>query len=679
MTLNEAQHIIGRLRQEIARHNRLYHEEDQPEISDAAYDQLVQELVRLEEQFPQLQAELSPVGQVGGRPNKGLGTVAFDRPVLSLGNLHDSQEVEDFYRKTAEALGTKELSLCAELKIDGLSIVVTYVEGILTLGATRGDGIQGEDVTANLAMIASIPPQLKEPVSVELRGEVYMPRSTFSRLNQERMAQGQALFANPRNAAAGSLRQLDPTVTGKRHLAAFFYEIRQGTEELGIIRQSQALQTMDQWGLPVESHWSLCENLQDVYAYIEHWERSRRDLDFDTDGLVLKVENLAVHEVLGHTQKAPRWAMAYKFPPEEVLTQIREIMVSVGRTGVLTPTALLDPVLVSGTTVSRASLHNWDIIAERDVRIGDFVYVRKAGEIIPEVVRVELSLREEGLAPYLPPSRCPQCGSAVVRMDGESAYRCTGGMGCPAQLRESIIHFASRDAMDIDGLGEKTVDVLLDQELIHTVADIYRLRQEDLLKLPRFGEVLAGNLLAGIAQSRHRSLSRLLYGLGIRFVGERVAAILAQHFGSMDHLLEASPEQLRSIPDIGDRIAKSVADFLAQPVNRQVIAELKELGINSQETTSTATEGPLLNRSVVLTGTFLHWTRKQAEQMVVALGGRVVSSVSSKTSLVIYGADPGSKLTKAQGLQLNIMNEQEFLEWLANQQGKPQQVEARNE
>ncbi|MHB1955438.1 MAG: NAD-dependent DNA ligase LigA [Sulfobacillus sp.] len=336
-------------------------------------------------------------------------------------------------------------------------------------------------------------------------------------------------------------------------------------------------------------------------------------------------------------------------------------------------------MLVSGTTVSRASLHNWDIIAERDVRIGDFVYVRKAGEIIPEVVRVELSLREEGLAPYLPPSRCPQCGSAVVRMDGESAYRCTGGMGCPAQLRESIIHFASRDAMDIDGLGEKTVDVLLDQELIHNVADIYRLRQEDLLKLPRFGEVLAGNLLAGIAQSRHRSLSRLLYGLGIRFVGERVAAILAQHFGSMDRLLEASPEQLRSIPDIGDRIAKSVADFLAQPVNRQVIAELKELGINSQETTSTAAEGPLLNRSVVLTGTFLHWTRKQAEQMVAALGGRVVSSVSSKTSLVIYGADPGSKLTKAQGLQLNIMNEQEFLEWLANQQGKPQQVEARNE
>ena len=667
MTVDEARELVLSLRKEVIRHNRLYYEQDRPEISDAAYDQLVGELNRLEEQFPQLKTAAFE-SQVGGRPNSNLKTVTFERPVLSLGNLHNYQELEDYYRKTADALHVNTVPLCCELKIDGLSIVVTYVAGRLTLGATRGDGSRGEDVTANLTSIAAIPQELRQPVSVELRGEVYMPRSTFSSLNQSRSMAGLALFANPRNAAAGSLRQLDPRITAERELSAFFYEIRQGAESLGIASQAESLRAMAQWGLPVETHHILAKTLSEIYSYIEHWENARHQLDFDTDGLVFKVDELSAHELLGQTQKAPRWAMAYKFPPEEVLTRILNILVSVGRTGTLTPTAVLDPVLVSGTTVSRASLHNWDIIAERDVRIGDFVYIRKAGEIIPEVVRVELNLRGSHTQVFMPPSRCPECGSAVVRGFGESAYRCTGGMGCPAQLRESIIHFASRDAMDIDGLGEKTVDLLLDQSLIHNIADLYRLTREDLLPLPRFGEQLATNLLAGIEQSRHRPLSRLLFGLGIRFVGERVARLLAQHFGTLDELMAVSIETLQGIPDVGERIAQSVTEFFAQPVNLRVIGDLKQLGIQTVEPKTTTASGPLQGQTVVLTGSFERWTRRQAENLVTQMGGRVSSSVSSRTSLVIYGVDPGSKLTKAQDLQLKIMNEQDFVNWLANPQ-----------
>ncbi|MCL5971933.1 MAG: NAD-dependent DNA ligase LigA [Firmicutes bacterium] len=667
MTVDEARELVQSLREEITRHNRLYYEQDQPEISDAAYDQLVRELNRLEEQFPQLKTAAFE-SRVGGRPNPNLKTVTFERPVLSLGNLHNREELDDYYRKTVDSLQAGVVPLCCELKIDGLSIVVTYVAGRLTLGATRGDGARGEDVTANLAAIATIPQVLRQPVSVELRGEVYMPRSTFSSLNQSRTKAGLSLFANPRNAAAGSLRQLDPRVTAERKLSAFFYEVREGAQSLGITSQTESLRAMAQWGLPVESHHVLAKSLPEIYNYIDYWENARHQLDFDTDGLVLKVDDLTSHEILGQTQKAPRWAMAYKFPPEEVLTQVQDILVSVGRTGTLTPTAMLDPVLVSGTTVSRASLHNWDIIAERDVRIGDFVYIRKAGEIIPEVVRVELSLRGSHTEPFMPPSYCPECGSAVVREIGESAYRCTGGMGCPAQLRESIIHFASRDAMDIDGLGEKTVDLLLDQSLIHNVADLYRLTRGDLLPLPRFGEQLATNLLEGIEQSRHRPLSRLLFGLGIRFVGERVAGLLAQHFGTLDQLMAASSETLQGIPDVGERIAQSVVEFFAQPVNLKVIGELKQLGIQTVEPKTTSESGLLQGATVVLTGTFERWTRKQAENLVTQMGGRVSSSVSSRTSLVIYGADPGAKLTKAQDLHLNIMNEQDFVNWLENPQ-----------
>lgn len=675
MTYDEAEITIERLRQEIGRHNRLYYEDNLAEISDGAYDQLVAELAHLEHEYPRLKRENSPTNSVGGRPSNALKSVIFDKPVLSLGNLHNHDELREFYHRTAELIDQDHPQFCAELKIDGLSVVVNYESGRLIRGATRGDGHQGEDVTANLMAIEGIPQILTHPVTVELRGEVYMGRHVLDALNQRRSQAGQALFANPRNAAAGSLRQLDAEVTRERHLSAFFYEIRDGVQTLNITSQSQALQALTEWGLPVESHWSLAQSLDDLAHFIGYWETERHTLPFDTDGLVLKLDDLRIHQRLGQTQKAPRWAMAFKFPPEEVLTEILDIVVSVGRTGVLTPTALLKPVRIAGTTVGRASLHNWDIIGERDIRIGDFVFVRKAGEIIPEVVRVEFALRPEGTVPFGPPVECPECGSDVIRLLGESAYRCTGGMGCPAQLRESVIHFASRDAMDIDGLGEKTVDLLLEHQLIQTVADLYHLTGEDLRVLPRFGQVLSDKLIAGIEASRHRSLARLLFGLGIRFVGARVASLLASYFGDLESLMNASSHDLEEVPDIGERIAASVVEFMEQPVNRQVLSTLVKVGVNVVERVSPAVEsgGPLLGKTLVLTGTFEHWNRREAEAFVANLGGHVATSVSKQTAVVVLGEKPGeSKLAKARLLDVKMMREQEFLDWVANLKNAPE-------
>ena len=674
MTYQDAEAALKRLRQDITRHNRLYYEENRTEISDAAYDQLVAEVAHLEQQYPALKVSDSPTNTVGGRPSNALKTVVFDKPVLSLGNLHNGVELSEFYYRTAEILGQSNPRFCAELKIDGLSVVVDYQEGRLVRGATRGDGHQGEDVTTNLLAIRPIPHTLTQPVTVQLRGEVYMARQALITLNQRREEAGQALFANPRNAAAGSLRQLDVEVTRERQLSAYFYEIRDGAETLGITAQSQALEALTAWGLPVESHWTLAQSVEELSQFVERWDTERHGLGFDIDGLVIKVDDLATHEILGQTQKAPRWAMAFKFPPEEVLTEIRDIMVSVGRTGVLTPTALLKPIQLAGTTVSRASLHNWDIIGERDIRIGDFVWVRKAGEIIPEVIGVETALRPHHSMAFSPPLVCPECGSEVIRMAGEAAYRCTGGMGCPAQLRESVIHFASRDAMDIDGLGEKTVDLLLEHRLIDTVADLYDLTQQDLLSLPRFGQLLAEKLLRGIEASRHRSLARLLFGLGIRFVGARVASLLASHFGDLDSLMQASLEDLEGIPDIGGRIATSVVEFMGQAVNREVISALVAAGVNviEQDATKNSASGPLTGQNVVVTGTFEHWNRQQAEAFVTGLGGRVTASVSSQTAIVVLGEKPGaSKVQKAQALNVKMMREQEFLAWVANQQSEP--------
>lgn len=668
MELDEARNQVDRLRALLDRYSRQYYLDNASEVTDAEYDQLTAELADLERAFPELAAFDSPTQKVGGEASPDFTTVRFERPVLSLGNLHSYQEFEEYAARVSQWVGEPmPLDWTAELKIDGLSVILDYVNGVLTRAATRGDGATGEDVTANVREIAVIPNRLTRPVTGQFRGEVYLSLSRFDALNTDRLDRGLAPFANPRNAAAGSLRQLDPKVTAARGLGAFVYEIRE-LHALTVKGQSQALTWLADWGFPVESHWQFCQTHTEVKEYIDRFENVRPRLDFDIDGLVFKLDRRDWQDLLGATQKTPRWAMAYKFPPEEVLTRVRGIVISVGRTGVLTPTAELEPVLLAGTRVSRASLHNEDILQSLDVRPGDSVFVRKAGEIIPEVVRVEKSLRPAGTEAFVFPSRCPACGAEVVRLPGESAHRCTNGLGCPAQLRESLIHFASRDAMDIEGLGEKTVDLLLESTWVKTLPDIYRLTRDVLLGLPRFAELSADKLLNNITQSKSRPLSRLLYGLGLRFVGARGAQTLAAHFVSMDRLQAASLEELMEVPDIGPRTADSVVQFFRTSINRQIVADLGTLGVNLtqpvvERTVSRALEG----QTYVLTGTLSVMTRKQAEDRLVALGARVVGTVSAHTTGVIYGEKAGSKLQKARELGIWQMDEQEFLQWLANQ------------
>lgn len=673
MEREAARERIAALRDLLAKYSRQYYLDNQSEISDAEYDQLARELESLETAFPELRSEDSPTLRVGGGVSIDFKTVHFERPVLSLGNLHSFEEFLEYSRRVSQWLREPgPLEWTVELKIDGLSVIVDYQQGRLVRAATRGDGLVGEDVTANVRGIEAIPNQLHDTITGQFRGEVYLPRSRFDALNAARLERGLTLFANPRNAAAGSLRQLDPAITRERGLSAFVYDIRELVGGSSITRQSQALGQLADWGFSVEPHWRLCERDEDVQAYIDTFERERLPLDFDIDGLVIKLDRRDWQEQLGATQKTPRWAMAYKFPPEEALTRVRDIIISVGRTGTLTPTAELEPVLLAGTKVSRASLHNEDILRSLDVRIGDSVFVRKAGEIIPEVVRVETALRPASAVPFVFPKRCPACGGPVERVPGESAHRCVAGLSCPAQLRESLIHFTSRDAMDIEGFGEKTVDLLLARGLIQSVSDIYRLQVEQLMALPRFAEVSAEKLINNIEHSKGQPLARLVYGLGIRFVGERGAETLAQHFGEMKRLAEASFEDLTAVKDVGPRTAESVRQFFDVPVNREVIDELEKLGVNmGQPQEAPRDKAPLTGKTLVLTGTLASMTRKEAEDQLQQLGAKVASSVSRSTDLVIYGEKAGSKLSRARELGISTMNEQEFLGWLANQRENP--------
>ncbi len=671
MEREAARERIALLRDLLAKYSRQYYLDNQSEISDAEYDQLTQELESLETAFPELRAEDSPTRRVGGGVSTDFKTVRFERPVLSLGNLHSFEEFLEYSRRVSQWLQEPgPLEWTTELKIDGLSVILDYEEGRLVRAATRGDGVVGEDVTANVREIEAIPHRLTELVSGQFRGEVYLPRSRFEAINAARLERGLTLFANPRNAAAGSLRQLDPAITRERGLSIFVYEIRELAGGPVVARQSQALRQLHDWGFSVEPHWRLCKRDEDVQAYIDTFERQRPPLDFDIDGLVIKLDRRDWQEQLGATQKTPRWAMAYKFPPEEALTRVRDIIISVGRTGTLTPTADLEPVLLAGTKVSRASLHNEDILRSLDVRVGDSVFVRKAGEIIPEVVRVETALRQVGAVPFKFPKRCPACGGPVERVPGESAHRCVAGLICPAQLRESLIHFTSRDAMDIEGFGEKTVDLLLERGLIRSVSDIYRLQYEQLIALPRFAEISAEKLIHNIEHSKGQPLSRLIYGLGIRFVGKRGAETIAHHFGEMKRLKEASFEDLTAVKDVGPRTAESVRQFFAAQINQQVITELESLGVNmGQPREGPREDAPLAGKTFVLTGSLGSMTRKQAEDQLQQLGAKVASSVSRSTDFVIYGEKAGSKLSRARELGISSMNEQEFLAWLANQGG----------
>ncbi|HHY38574.1 MAG TPA: NAD-dependent DNA ligase LigA [Clostridia bacterium] len=720
-----------KLREEIRRHDYLYYVLDAPIISDAEYDRLVRELLELERQHPDLVTPDSPTQRVGGEPSPYFGTVEHGIPMLSLANAFDLEELRDFDRRVrAAVLGiddpdvrSAEVEYVVEPKIDGLSVALLYENGVFVRGATRGDGFTGEDITKNLKTVRSIPLRLgiggnadasgpgdvrsSIPSLIEVRGEVYMPRREFAELNRARAEKGEPLFANPRNAAAGSVRQLDPAVTATRRLDSFIYEIRR-MEGLAVQKHHEALLVLKGLGFKVNPIMKVCRDIEEVWEFCQEWRSKREELPYDIDGMVVKLNDLRQQAFLGATAKSPRWAVAFKFPAELARTRVRDIVVQVGRTGVLTPMAILDPVEVSGSTVSRATLHNEDIIRGKDVRIGDEVIIRKAGEVIPEVVEVVKEARTGAEREFRMPSRCPVCGGRVVRLEGEVASRCTG-VACPAQIRESLIHFGSRDAMDIEGLGPSTVDQLLKTGLVKDPADIYFIGRHSLESLERFGKKSAENLLSAIEASKSRPLSRLIFALGIRYVGEKVSRTLARHYGSLEALASATFEELTNIPEVGPKIAQSIVAFFQQDQTRALMDKLRRAGVKTVAGTPVAgvtgaeraalegaaleglkagaagrrgalgegaeafmegaltsrpgeaKESPFLGKTVVFTGTLSDLERRKAEEIVEAMGGRVSSSVSKKTDFVVVGENPGSKYEKAKELGVEIISEKEFM------------------
>jgi len=679
----DAARRAAELRREIARHDHLYHVLDKPEISDQAYDALLRELAALEASYPALVTPDSPTQRVGGAPLGGFRQVRHANPMLSLGNVFSEDELADFDRRVRGLLDADDVVYVCELKIDGLSISLLYRDGLLVQAATRGDGEVGEDVTAQVRTVRSVPLRLREGRAVapvfEARGEIYFPGPDFARLNRERAAQGEATFANPRNAAAGSVRQLDPRITAARPLDSFLYAVPQGlpaevTTQLGL------LALLGELGFRVNPERRRCVGIEAAIEYCREWEGRRHDLPYEIDGVVVKVDELAARERLGYTSKSPRWAVAYKFAAEQQVTQVLGIEVTVGRTGVLTPTALLQPVEISGSTVARAVLHNEDVVRAKDVRIGDWVLVQKAGEVIPEVLEVLLERRTGGEELWAMPMACPVCGSPVVREAGEAAHRCTGGLTCPAQVAEGIIHFGSRGAMDIDGLGPSTVTALLEAGLIKDVADLYSLTADQVAGLDRFAQKSADNLVAAIDRSRERPLRRLLFALGIRHVGERAALVLANAFGSLAAIAAASPEELAEVREVGPKTAASLHGWLQQERAQALIARLVAAGVNMVEPgvglrdavavgDAVAADGggagqPLVGKTLVVTGTLSGMTRQEAEERIAAAGGRVASSVSSKTDFLVAGEAAGSKLQRARERGVKVIGEQELLELL---------------
>ncbi len=652
------------LREQIRRHDYYYYVLNAPRISDAEYDRLLRELEELEQQHPGLVTPDSPTQRVGGLPQPEFLTVEHRVPMLSLSNAFSIGEISAFDQRVHRFLGMKAdevLDYVCELKIDGLAMSLTYRDGSLLIGATRGDGQKGEDVTLNVRTIRSIPLHLLDsdiPSLVEVRGEVYMSHIAFEQLNRQREEMGEASFANPRNAAAGSVRQLDPRITAGRSLDFFSYAL--GTVEGGYSPASQweSLNKLREWGFPVNPNITLCHGIKEAIAFCESWQERRSGLGYDIDGVVIKVDDLQLQEHLGYVSRSPRWALAYKFPAIEETTEVADILVQVGRTGALTPVAYLKPVQIGGVTVSRATLHNEDEIRRKDIRIGDRVVVRRAGDVIPEVVSAIKEARNGDERPFVMPDKCPVCNADVFRAEGEAVSRCTG-IACPAQLKERIAHFASKDAMDIEGMGSAIVEQLVDNGLVKDPADIYHLTQNDLLTLERMGKKSASNLLAAIEKSRHTALDRLIYALGIRMVGRRNAEILAEYFGDLEKLRQASVEELEQVPDIGPRRAESVHLFFRQSETDTVLDKLKEYGVSWEAPAAPAEEGRLEGKSFVFTGT-ISISRSQAELMVKAAGGKVSSSVSRNTDYVVAGEDPGSKYEKALQLGVTVLTEDEF-------------------
>ena len=683
---------IAELRREIRFHEERYYVLNDPEIADAEFDALMQELERLEAENPDLVTTDSPTQRVSGRPAAGFETVEHAEPMLSLDNAYSEEELREFDARVRRGLAAageaaEQVDYVAELKIDGLSLALTYENGTLVRGATRGDGVRGEEVTSNVRTIRAIPLKLRgkhHAGRIEVRGEVYLPRKVFERINKEKADAGEPLFANPRNAAAGTMRNLDPALVAKRGLSAWMYQLvgadlkvgpythaeplRPDVEadlQVGRTTHARTLEALKDWGLPVEPHWTRCQGVDALVEFCREWEDKRRSLDFDTDGVVIKLDRIDLRARLGTTSKFPRWAVAFKFPAEQKTTLLKSIEVNVGRTGAVTPFAMLDPVFVSGSTVSMATLHNADDIARKDIRAGDWVIVEKAGDVIPRVVGPILGKRPADSKPWVMPTTCPRCGSTLHREEEEAVWRCEN-TSCPAKLQRGLEHFASRGAMNIEGLGESLIAQVIAAGLVHDYADVYALTAEKLEALERMGKKSAAKVIAQVEKSRTNELWRLIYGLGIRHVGERASQVLARAFGSMDALCAATTEQLQGTPEIGPVLAESVRSWLDEPRNRELIDRLRAAGVNMEvpedQRTAAAAPGRLTGKTYVITGTLASMSREQATAALERLGAKVANSVSGKTTGVVIGAEPGSKADKARTLGVPVLDEAAFLE-----------------
>lgn len=655
----KASERVEKLREMIEHHNYQYYVLDNPEIEDADYDIIMQELMKLEEEYPELLTEDSPSQRVGGIALQAFNKVEHSQPKLSLSNAFNEGDLRDFHRRVVKSIG-QDVEYVMEYKFDGLTVVLKYENGRFVQGATRGDGYIGEDVTSNLRTIKSIPLRLKDNTTMEVRGEVFISKGDFVTLNEKRQIDGKPLFANPRNAAAGSIRQLDPKLTASRPLDIFAFNLEY-IEDRDFSTHTESLEYMNKVGLKV-SKFFLYKNIEDVIEGCHYWGEHRQELPFDIDGIVIKVNSLQQRELLGATSKSPRWAIAFKFPAQEKKTKLVDIEIQVGRTGALTPTAILEPVQLAGTTISRASLHNEDYIREKDICIGDMVVIRKAGEIIPEVVRVVKEERTGEEKIFEMPKSCPACGEETFRIEGEAATKCVNAT-CPAQIERSIIHFVSRNAMDIEGLGPAVVSQLLQEELIRDVSDIYYLDREQLFNLERMGEKSVDNLLNAIEKSKGNGLARIIFALGIPLVGERGGKILAKNYKSIDELANATEQELMAIDEIGQKMAENIVAFFQVHENQKLIEKLKNVGvaIEIEEDQSEIKDNSLEGVTFVLTGTLPTLSRKEAGNLIEQRGGKVSSSVSKKTNYVLAGEEAGSKLEKAEKLGITILDEEQFL------------------
>jgi DNA ligase (NAD+) len=657
------------LRREIERHNELYHAHDAPEISDAEYDRLFRELIELEEKHSELRTADSPTKRVGAKVVRGFGEVRHRVPMTSIDNGFNEEQVREWDRRCRQALERDSVAYTAEPKFDGASVSLRYEQGKFVLAGTRGDGTTGEDVTANVRTIKSVPQRLSGkgwPDVLEVRGEVVIPKKDFERLNAEQLERGQRLFANPRNAAAGSLRQLDPRVSAARPLAFFPWGLGALSQPIGT-RYSQATKRLEDWGFPISEYFRLLDSVDDLLAYYGKILQERDKLPFEIDGVVYKVDDLRARDQLGFTARAPRWAIAHKLPAQEGTTVVEDIEPSVGRTGVITPVALLRSVQLSGANVTHATLHNSDEVERKDVRVGDTVIVRRAGDVIPEIVAVVPAKRPSGTKRWRMPAKCPQCGSEVVREEGEVAHRCMGGLYCPAQRMGAILHFASRHAMDINGLGDKLVDQLIATKLVRTVADLYRLDRDKLVELERMAEKSAENVLAQIERSKQTTLERFLYALGIPQVGTASAELLAEHFGSLEAVMEADLDTLQQIHGVGPQMADDVYKFFRQQHNREVIDALRRAGVRWPATQARPRVAQTLaGKTFVLTGGLGSMTRDEAKRSLKALGAKVAESVSKKTDYVVAGEDPGSKLDRARELGVEVIDEEALKQLLGH-------------